>query len=236
MRVLVVRPEADARRTAARLAARGHEAVLAPVLRIVATGEAAPQGGFDAVALTSANAVPALASLRDRIGGAALFAVGRRTADAMDEAGLPASHVAQGEGRSLADLVAATLPPGATVLHVAGRDRKTEPAASLEERGIAVVVWTAYAALAVPELPQAARLALEHRTVEAALQYSRRTAETLMALAAGAGCFVPLLSLRHACLSDDTAAPLRSAGARGLIVAARPDEDSLLQALDSWAG
>jgi uroporphyrinogen-III synthase len=175
--------------------------VLAPVLRIAATGEPAPQERFDAVALTSANAVPALASLRDRIGGAALFAVGRRTADAMDEAGLPAPHVAQGEGRSLADLVAATLPPGATVLHVAGRDRKTEPAASLEERGIAVVVWTAYAALAVPELPQAARLALEQRTVEAALQYSRRTAETLMALAAGAGCFVPLLSLRHACLS-----------------------------------
>ena len=117
MRVLVVRPEADARRTAARLAARGHEAIVAPVLRIEATGEPAPESPFDAVAVTSMNAVPALASIRDRIAGAPLFAVGRRTADAMAAAGLPGVQVAQGDGASLAGLVAATIPAGGTVLH-----------------------------------------------------------------------------------------------------------------------
>jgi uroporphyrinogen-III synthase len=94
------------------------------------------------------------------------------------------------------------------------------------------MVWTAYAALAAEELPEAARRAFEDGAVQAALQYSRRTAETLMALAADAGCFVPLLSLRHACLSDDAAAPLRSAGARRVMVAARPHEDALFAALD----
>jgi uroporphyrinogen-III synthase len=233
MRVLVVRPEADALRTRARLAERGHEALVAPVLRVDATGEPAPHGRFDAVAVTSANAVPALASLRGRVEGKPLFAVGRRTAEALAEAGLPGAHVAPGDGASLADLVAATIAPGGTVLHVAGRDRKCEPGASLERRGFPVVVWTAYAAVALLHLPDAARLALEQGALDAALQYSRRSAETLMALAADAGCFVALLSLRHTCLSQDAAAPLCSAGARRLIVAARPDEDSLLQALDA---
>jgi uroporphyrinogen-III synthase len=236
MRVLVVRPEADARRTAARLAERGHEALVAPVLRIEATGAPPPQSSFDAVAVTSANAVPALASIRERVVGAPLFAVGRRTAEALAKAGLPTAHVAPGDGASLADLVAATVGPGGTVLHVAGRDRKGEPAASLERRGCRVVVWTAYAAVAVASLPDAARRALEEGALDAALQYSRRSAETLLTLAADAGCFVALLSLRHACLSQDAAAPLHSAGARRLIVAARPDEDSLFQALDSAGG
>jgi uroporphyrinogen-III synthase len=236
VRVLVVRPEADARRTAARLAEMGHEALVAPVLRIETTGAPPPQSSFDAVAVTSANAVAALASIREGIAGAPLFAVGRRTADALAEAGLPAAYAAPGDGASLAELVAATVAPGGAVLHVAGRDRKGEPAASLERRGFRVVVWTAYAAVALPSLPDAARLALEDGAVDAALQYSRRSAETLMTLAADAGCFVPLLSLRHACLSQDAAAPLHSAGARRLIVAARPDEDSLFQALDSAGG
>jgi uroporphyrinogen-III synthase len=236
MRVLVVRPEADARRTAARLAARGHEVLVAPVLRIEATDEPAPLGRLDAVVVTSANAVPALASVRERVAGTPLFAVGGRTADALAQAGLPGAHVAQGDGASLADLVAGTIVPGGTVLHVAGRDRKCEPGASLERRGFRVVVWTAYAAVAVAQLPDKARLVLEEGALDAVLQYSRRSAETLMALAADAGCFVALLSLWHACLSQDAAAPLRSAGARRLIVAARPDEDSLFRALDTAGG
>lgn len=236
MRVLVVRPEAGARRTAAGLALLGHEALVAPVLRIEATGEPPPEGPFQAVVVTSANAAPALATIRDRIAGARLFAVGRRTADALAEAGLRGAEVAQGDGRSLADLVAATLAPGAAVLHVAGRDRKREPAASLIAQGFRVATWEAYAAVPVPQLPDSARLALEAGSLDVALQYSRRSAETLMALAAEAGCFVALLSLRHACLSEDAAAPLRAAGARRLIVAARPDEESLLDALGTGAG
>lgn len=233
MRVLVVRPDADAQRSAARLAARGHEAIVAPVLRIEATGEPAPEGRFDAVAVTSPNAVPALASIRDRIAGAPLFAVGRRTAEVMAAAGLPGARVADGEAASLARLVAGTIPAGARVLHVAGRDRKPEPGAALAGRRLRVVVWTAYAALPVEDLPDAARRAFEDGALDVALQYSRRTAETLMALAAAAGCFVPLLSLGHACLSDVAAAPLRSAGARRVAVAARPDEDAVFEALDT---
>ena len=42
MRVLVLRPADGARRTAARLAALGHEAICAPLIETVATGENPP--------------------------------------------------------------------------------------------------------------------------------------------------------------------------------------------------
>ena len=44
MRVLVTRPLRDAEATARRLMARGHEAVIAPVLDIVATDDIADDG------------------------------------------------------------------------------------------------------------------------------------------------------------------------------------------------
>ena len=49
MRVLVTRPRAQAEATAARLAALGHVALVAPLLEIVRTAERPPRGPFDAV-------------------------------------------------------------------------------------------------------------------------------------------------------------------------------------------
>ena len=59
MRVLLFRPEADARRSAELLREHGHEPIPAPLFRIVAGDEPAPDGPFDALVLTSGNAVPA---------------------------------------------------------------------------------------------------------------------------------------------------------------------------------
>jgi uroporphyrinogen-III synthase len=233
--VLVVRPEADARRTAAQLAAQGHTAVVAPILRIEPTGEAPPPGTFDAVAITSANAVPALASIRERIAATPLYAVGQRTTAAIRDAGLGYALSSASDAPELADVVAAETRPGGIVLHVAGRDRKEEPAATLVRRGFDVVVWAAYAAVAVAVLPEAAGAAFAASALDAALHYSRRTTGLLMALAADAGHLPALLHLRHVCISEDAGAPLRAAGARRLIVAARPDDGSVVAALRSAA-
>jgi uroporphyrinogen-III synthase len=54
MRVLVTRPAREAESTARRLQARGHQAVVAPVLEIVRTGFTLPEGPFDAVLATRA--------------------------------------------------------------------------------------------------------------------------------------------------------------------------------------
>jgi uroporphyrinogen-III synthase len=128
MRILVTRPREQGEATAARLAALGHEALVAPLLTIMPTSGSPPAGPCDALIVTSANAVPALAGFEK---ARPVFAVGERTAAAVREAGFMNTRVAQGDGASLATVVANALAPGARLLHVAGRDRKPEPQASL---------------------------------------------------------------------------------------------------------
>ena len=55
MRLLVTRPEPDAARTAALLRARGHEVVLAPLLRIELLDFELPDEPWSAVVMTSAR-------------------------------------------------------------------------------------------------------------------------------------------------------------------------------------
>src|SRR5215217_9141372 len=179
MRILVVRPQADAERTAARLAALGHEPVIAPVLTVARTLGGPPAGPFDAFIVTSVNAVPAL----PEIAGASappVFAVGARTAGALAGGNFARVHKADGDAAALAALVRRHIKPGARLLHVAGRDRKPEPGASLRAAGYAVEVWAAYEAQAAPLLPDAAACALGQGELDAALHYSRRSALTLL--------------------------------------------------------
>lgn len=234
MRVLITRARPDAERSAQRLAALGHEAVIAPVLEFAPASEPAPPGPFDAVMLTSARAVPALAS---RHGHARMpvFAVGERTAAAAAAAGIDDVRTAGGDALALAALIMRTLPPPARLLHIAGRDRKSEPAASLTAAGFVVEAWTAYDAVVIADLAEEARHALQVARLDAALHYSRRSASLLLDRVSEAGLITPFLDLWHVCLSSDAAFPLRSAAAPRVAIAERPDEAALIAALDACA-
>jgi uroporphyrinogen-III synthase len=234
MRVLVARPQDDAQRTAAALAARGHEAVIAPVLRIEMTNEAPASGAFDGIVVTSANAVPALASLGDQFAHVRLFAVGTRTGAAIRAAGLGDPATADGDAHALSELIRQSAPAGARLLHAAGRDRKAEPHASLTAAGFRVETWAAYEALAVSRLPSVALRALREGRLDAALHYSRRSVEVLLRLSADADVTTPLAVLANVCLSADVGAPLQDVGAY-VVIAPRPDERALLAVLDEVA-
>jgi uroporphyrinogen-III synthase len=229
MRVLVTRARDDARRTAEKLAARGHEAVLAPVTEIAPTGEPMPAGSYDALVVTSAHAGAALSSLIDK--QKPVFAVGERTADAAREAGFACVFAAEGDALSLSGLIRNTLSPGLALLHVAARHRKDEPAASLRAAGFILRQWEAYEARAVQGLPQATIAALRTGQIGAALHYSRRSADLAIRLAGQAGLASSLLGVPHLCLSADVAAPLISAGATAF-VAENPSEEALFGLFD----
>ncbi|MBM6593753.1 uroporphyrinogen-III synthase [Microvirga pudoricolor] len=227
MRVLVTRAPEAAARTAARLAQQGHEAVLAPVLTVVPTGERPPEGPFDACLLTSAHAVPALAA---EAAGGPVFAVGSRTAAAARAAGLGPVHEAEGDARSLTGLVRGSLPAPARLLHATGRHRKPEPEAALRALGYGIVIWETYDAQPVARLPDNAIAALRTGNVGAALHYSRRSADLFRQLVEEAGLAAGARDLSHLCLSADVARPLAAAGFR-TAVAAGPNEDALLALL-----
>jgi uroporphyrinogen-III synthase len=230
LRVWVARPEPGATRSGAALAARGHAPLIAPVLVVRPTGAAPPAGRFDALLLTSANAVPVLQD-EPALRALPVFAVGARTAALAARAGLGPVREGPGEASGLAALVADTLPPGARLLHAAGAERKDEPAATLTAAGFRVATHVAYTAAALPRLPDAVDGALAGGCLDAALHYSRRSAAVALALAEAAGHGGAFRGLRHYCLSVDVAAPLEAAGVPVHFVAARPREAELLDAL-----
>jgi uroporphyrinogen-III synthase len=230
MRVLVTRSDGDAERTAQRLAARGHEAVVAPVTAIVPTGEPMPAGDWDALVVTSAHAHEALAAIPDK--ARPVFAVGRHTEAAVRQAGFSDVAVAAGDATSLSGLIRRTARAGLTLLHVAGLHRKQEPAASLRAAGFSIVEWRAYEAGQVRALPPVAAEALRTGQIGAALHYSRRSATIVLRLAEEAGLTSTLRTFPHLCLSPDVAAAFDGSGMTTL-VAARPDEEALLALLEN---
>lgn len=229
MRFLVTRSPDDAVRTGQKLAALGHEACLAPVTRIVPTGDPLPADPCDALIVTSAHAEEALHALDRR---KPVFAVGERTAEAVRAAGFAEVAVADGDAVSLSRLIRLRARPGIALLHVTARHHKEEPAASLRAAGFTIVQWEAYEAQAVEALPDMAVEALRSGQIDAALHYSRRSADLVVRLAEEAGLASALRAIPHLCLSADVAAPLRALGAT-TVEAAEPSEEALLACLDS---
>lgn len=232
MRVLVFRPLEDAERSAQTLRERGKDPVVAPLFAILPSGEKPPKGPFDALVLTSANAVPALESLpKSWRGSLPAFCVGTRTAEAVGTLGFTA-HSARGGRAELLKLILEQLPKSRKLLFVAGRDRHEDLPEQLREAGHEVTVWTAYEAKAVDSLPAPAAEALRDGSADAALHYSPRSAQVFVDLAGKAGLAEQAQALPQVTLSAEVAAALISAGSDTVLVAEHPEEAALFAALD----
>src|SRR3546814_7342675 len=88
-RVLVTRPEPGASATARRLAALGHDVMTAPLFFVHSVEWTPPGEQFDALMLTSANAVRLAGPLPDRWLALPCYAVGNGTAHAAASYGFP---------------------------------------------------------------------------------------------------------------------------------------------------
>ena len=99
MKVLVTRPIEDGAKTAERLKKRGVDVVLAPVTAITSTGQAPPSTPFDAVLISSANAIRHLPDdARTRLLHVPLFCVGEKTASVARSAGFTSVTTARATG------------------------------------------------------------------------------------------------------------------------------------------
>ncbi len=185
--------------------------------------EADVSGTFDAVVMTSANAVRAVGPV---FADVPVFTVGQRTAQAAREAGFRRIESADGAFADLVALIAQRRP--ARLLYLAGEDRAGDLAGALAPHGIAVETRVVYRAAAVASLPPEVLRALQAGELDGVLHYSRRSAETLLRLAAEAGRLNVVVRLAHYCLSEEVAVPLRGAGAARISVASRPDEATLI--------
>ncbi len=231
MRVLVTRPEQDAKRTAKRLKVLGHEAVIDPVLAIEPVPFEAIQNAPDAIAITSANAVRVLGKEElVSLVSCPLFAVGSQSAEAARDAGFPNVVACGGDARALAATLSDELRGGARVLYLAGEDRAQDLAALAAGEGIAVETKVVYRAVAATRLRQETLARLREGELDAVLHYSRRSADILLALVNKENLGDAARGAAHLCFSEAVAAALQSAGFN-VKIAARPNEDALFALL-----
>ena len=232
MRLLVTRPEPDGERTAQALRARGHAAMLAPLLRTEPVAFTLPDRAFSAVVLTSANAARAVAAHHSVAQLIALpaFAVGRRTGEAARAVGFRDVRSADGDKSDLAALLRTQLGADrGSLLYLAGEDRAGDLAADLAGDGLQVHTVVVYRAVKAERFAPPVAAALAEGKLDGVLHFSARTAEAYLACAAHGGIRDRALEPAHYCLSRQVAAPLTAAGAAAVRIAARPDEAALLE-------
>jgi len=174
--IAVIRPEPGNRVTAAVIEAAGRKAIRLPLFEARPIAWEVPDpAGFDALIVTSANAMRHGGEGLARLFDLPVYAVGEATAEAARRVGF---RVAETGSTGSAELIATAGRNGiARALHLAGRERTIEPG------GIVAQVTTVYATDPIPvDARAAARL-----SGAVVLVQSARTGERLGEIVDAAG-------------------------------------------------
>jgi len=230
MRVLITRPEEDALPLARILKARGHDAVVAPLMHVhFHAGPEVSLAGVQAILATSANGVRAVAQ-RTRRRDVAIFAVGPQTAQAARALGFADVRDADGDARSL---LAATLrwarPGRGALLHGRGAESSRELETLLCHEGFDVRGEILYDVAAETVLPTPIAQQIGENPIDAALFFSPRSARIFRTLAAAA--HFDTSGMIAACISAATADALLPLAFCEIRVAEKPNQDALLDCL-----
>lgn len=236
--VLVTRPEPGAAETARRVAALGWRPVLAPALVLAPR----PAGTAGASPPVQALLLPSRAAARAVPPSAVpVLAVGEATAAEARAHGFVNVTAAEGDAVALVSMATARFDPAAGPLLLAvGAGYGGEVAEALRRGGFRVLRRVVYSARPATALPDEAREALAAEAVVAALFFSPRSAGCAISLLRAAGLAGTLARAEALAISPRVAAVLEAARPeprwRGLRVAARPDQDSLLRLLGPRPG
>jgi uroporphyrinogen-III synthase len=230
LKILVTRPREEGEATARRLAAMGHQTLLAPLLSVkFLDGAPLDLAGIQAVLVTSANGARALVR-RTPNRHAAIFAVGPQSAAAAREAGFLRVQSAAGDAAALAQAVARWADPRAGVLlHAAGEEASGALCERLTAHGFQTRRENLYRMEKAARLPPQAVDAIRQNEVDAALFFSPKSAALFAECVARAGLTTDRLIA--ICISDDTAQAFKGLSFAELRIASRPDQDALLTCL-----
>jgi len=218
-RLLILRPQPGAGVTAARAAALGLDAIVAPLFAIEPVAWAPPgAGGYDAVMMTSANAARMGGEGLDAWRGHRLYVVGEATAAAARTAGF--GDIVVGPTDAAALIAQARADGVGRLLHFAGADHVAVDDADIDR----VIVYTSVDR--VP--PELGDLADENLV---ALVHSARAARRFATLAPDRSRIaIAAISAASAAAASD--------GWRALDVADRPTDGALLavaaRLCDEW--
>lgn len=205
MRILITRPAEDAAPLAAKLAARNINSVALPLLKIVPANKGPlPEGPFQAICVTSANALrvvlPTAAMLQTP-----MLTVGPQSLAEAQARGYLRASAHGGDVKGLAAYIAATLKPEAgPLLYLAGDQVSADLQGLLAKSGFTVKKYVAYEA--EPQAPE--NFGAELGSADAVMLYSPRTAKIFAALVQKSALETRAERLTYYCLSANVAAQL----------------------------
>ncbi len=244
--VLLTRPVEDSRRTAAMLEARGHTAIVDPMLNILPIkndSELAEisKAGFSALLFTSHNAPDCLkrfekipAGLMEKLAALPCFCVGERTAAAAREAGFSKIIASAGNGKTLVNLVERSVShESGKLLHLSGENVSDGFDDALLSRGFKTKRIPVYRAAATTELSDETIEAMRGGLIDVALFFSSRTAKIFSELVSRYNLSAECASISALALSEEVAAALSPKSRwQRVVVAEAATESGMAEALE----
>lgn len=221
MRLLVIRPQPGADATAARIEASGNEALVMPLFEVQPVAWEVPPEHYDALMVTSANAVRQAGEGLGRLGNLPVYAVGSATSRALAKAGLDVTFT--GDAGVETVLEHAKALGHCRLLWLAGEDHMNVSANAEVTIDIQIVYRSA--ALPVPE-----NFADFVRSSDAVLLHSARAARHFAGICDAQG--IDRTRVTVGALSPAIAADAGT-GWREMAVEATPDDAALLSRLQS---
>jgi uroporphyrinogen-III synthase len=224
MKLIVTRPQSDSEALIPKLKAKGHEALLCPLMEIKQRRDLKlPDAKLQAVCASSANGLEADVDWA-RLTALPFFAVGPQSGEAARKRGFTQVRVASGGNLfALAAMLEAHLSPNqGAVLYLSGADVSGDLVQMLSATGISVERLIAYDALAL-QTPELASLIIGAGGV---MLYSPRTARLWIEATRG----LKIGTLKHFCISPNVAARLPQS--LPISVARTPDESGMMALLD----
>jgi uroporphyrinogen-III synthase len=210
-RLIVLRPEPGASATVERARAMGLDALAIPLFKIEPVAWVVPDSGmFDALLLTSANALEYGGAGLDQLRKLPVYAVGKATAAAAHDAGFEGA----GFGNGGVEQVLATIPDDLRLLHLCGQHRMTIAARQ------AITAVPVYCSVALPPPADLAHIAGQTVAV-----HSTRAGQRLAELVDAAG--IDRATIRIAAISA-AVADAAGAGWDRIEAAATPENSALL--------
>ena len=230
MRLIITRPEADAKPLSDRLATLGHTGIVLPLLKIMPRASVTlPDTAWQAVCFTSGNgprALPANAKLQNL----PVFTVGQQSLIEAKHNGYVRASAHGGDVNGLSHYIVKHLKPeNGPILYVSGAETSGDLQGKLKAAGFTVHREIVYDT--VPHVPEG--LAGEISEAQGVLLYSPRTTQHWLSALQKTKLLEDASRLKHFCLSANVAAKLPKHF--DFAVAATPDEGGMLALLDQQA-
>lgn len=227
MRIIITRPQEDAEPLIEKLASRDITGVALPLLKIVpARNGPVPEGRFQAICVTSANALRMVSATAAML-ATPMLTVGPQSFAEAKQRGYAKASAHGGDVKGLASYVTATLKPqDGEILYLAGDQVSADLQGLLSDAGFRVIKHVAY--VAEPQSPE--NFADELHKADATMIYSPRTAKLYTALVNKLVLGDRAQHVLHYCLSPNVAAQLPPHWPRKTANAA--NEQAMLALLD----